>query len=81
MPDASHHIRDLAYRLWEEEGRPEGREAEHWLIAERRLQSDEAAREAPVKKAKKSAPRTVKTAAAPKRSTRAATKSGDQASP
>jgi hypothetical protein len=26
-------IRDRAYRLWEEEGRPEGRELEHWQMA------------------------------------------------
>ena len=26
-------IRDRAYRLWEEEGRPEGREMEHWQMA------------------------------------------------
>jgi hypothetical protein len=27
----------LAYQLWEEEGRPEGRSEYHWLEAERRL--------------------------------------------
>jgi Protein of unknown function (DUF2934) len=47
--------RELAYRLWEERGRPEGRAEEDWFEAERRLQSgqhdaesaavDEAARE------------------------------------
>lgn len=30
-------IRDLAHRFWEEEGRPEGREVEHWCRAEERL--------------------------------------------
>lgn len=29
-----HHIRQRAYEIWEEEGRPEGREAEHWRRAE-----------------------------------------------
>ena len=48
-------LRDLAYRLWEERGRPEGRADEDWFEAERRLRSgqyeaesaavDEAARE------------------------------------
>jgi hypothetical protein len=33
--------RELAYRLWEERGRPEGRADEHWFEAERRLQSDQ----------------------------------------
>ncbi|PZU91448.1 MAG: hypothetical protein DI527_12150 [Chelatococcus sp.] len=27
-------VRDAAYAIWEAEGRPEGREAEHWRIAE-----------------------------------------------
>lgn len=26
-------IRDRAYRLWEEEGRPDGKAAEHWMRA------------------------------------------------
>ena len=47
--------RELAYRLWEERGRPVGRPEEDWFEAERRLRSnqyetksaavDEAARE------------------------------------
>lgn len=32
---------ELAYRLWEERGRPEGRPEEDWFEAERRLQSDQ----------------------------------------
>ena len=32
---------ELAYRLWEERGRPEGRPDEDWFEAERRLQSDQ----------------------------------------
>jgi hypothetical protein len=31
--------RELAYRLWEERGRPVGRAEEDWFEAERRLQS------------------------------------------
>ena len=27
-------IRDRAYRIWEEEGRPEGRDTEFWMRAE-----------------------------------------------
>jgi hypothetical protein len=27
-------VRDRAYRIWEEEGRPEGRAMEHWVRAE-----------------------------------------------
>jgi hypothetical protein len=33
--------RELAYRLWEERGRPEGRADEDWFEAERRLQTDQ----------------------------------------
>jgi hypothetical protein len=33
--------RELAYKLWEERGRPEGRADEDWLEAGRRLQSDQ----------------------------------------
>lgn len=31
--DLDQRIRERAYRLWEEEGRPEGREAAHWEMA------------------------------------------------
>ena len=34
---ADQRIRELAYRLWEEEGRPEGRAEAHWEMASRRL--------------------------------------------
>jgi hypothetical protein len=27
-------IQSIAYRLWEEEGRPQGRDAQHWQAAE-----------------------------------------------
>ena len=30
-------VRQLAYRLWEERGRPEGRPEDDWFAAERRL--------------------------------------------
>lgn len=30
-------IQDRAYQIWEEEGRPEGREVEHWTRAEREM--------------------------------------------
>ena len=31
-----HAIREAAYRLWEDEGRPEGRALDHWLRASSR---------------------------------------------
>jgi hypothetical protein len=36
-------VRDLAYRLWEQRGRPQGRGEEDWLAAEKRLGGGESA--------------------------------------
>lgn len=41
--DRNEMIRARAYEIWEEEGRPAGRESEHWRQAEMEL--DEAAAE------------------------------------
>jgi DUF2934 family protein len=30
---SEHELQDAAYYLWEQEGRPEGRALEHWLLA------------------------------------------------
>jgi hypothetical protein len=35
MLDAAKQIREVAYQLWEKEGRPAGCEHSHWLEAER----------------------------------------------
>lgn len=32
-PDREQAIRERAYALWEEEGRPDGRHVDHWLRA------------------------------------------------
>jgi hypothetical protein len=32
-----HRIKERAYQLWVQEGRPHGRDLEHWLQAERTL--------------------------------------------
>jgi hypothetical protein len=50
-------IADLAYRMWEEDGRPEGRAETHWLRAA--VLVDEMAPKAPSKK-KAAAPKTPK---------------------
>jgi hypothetical protein len=34
-------IADRAYQLWESEGKPEGRDIDHWLQAEREISGDE----------------------------------------
>ena len=45
-------IREHAYRLWESEGCPEGKEMDYWLRAERELQNGAAE---PVRKARAAA--------------------------
>ena len=30
-------VRDVAYAIWEAEGKPKGRDAEHWRLAEERV--------------------------------------------
>lgn len=52
MDDDEHRIRERAYRIWEEEGRPEGREHEHWhrareRVAGERSEKDSASRRKP----------------------------------
>lgn len=40
MNDKEKAIRERAYRLWEAEGRPHGREAEHWERAHREYEAN-----------------------------------------
>lgn len=35
-------VRDTAYAIWEAEGRPEGRDSEHWRLAEERVSRGDA---------------------------------------
>ena len=37
MLHSADRVRDLAYTLWEQQGRPAGRDLELWLQAERQL--------------------------------------------
>jgi hypothetical protein len=41
MDDRSHRIREEAYRLWEAEGRPEGRAGAHWDMAEKLISAED----------------------------------------
>ena len=34
IPGFEQRVRERAYHLWESEGRPSGRHAEHWLVSE-----------------------------------------------
>jgi len=40
MTNRERRVRDLAYQIWEEDGRPEGAEARHWSEAERRYAAE-----------------------------------------
>jgi hypothetical protein len=42
-------IRELAHRLWEEDGRPKGKDLEHWTKATAMLESGQSAGNAPAK--------------------------------
>jgi hypothetical protein len=55
MTDREKKIRDEAYRLWHEAGRPEGQDDKHWLEAERSIRDAEA-NESPKKSRKATQP-------------------------
>lgn len=59
-------VRDTAYAIWEAEGRPEGREAEHWQRAEQQVAGGETG-----KPEAKSASKAVKPETAPAKTPRA----------
>jgi hypothetical protein len=42
--NASHRVREIAYRLWQEEGCPEGEALRHWFAAEALFDAEEAER-------------------------------------
>jgi len=41
MDDQGERIRKRAHEIWEEEGRPEGREYSHWLRARADIQTED----------------------------------------
>ena len=56
MLNTIHRVRDLAYQLWEEQGRPSGCDQEDWFEAERLFNGEshpEGGREGVTKKEKK----------------------------
>ena len=65
-PPNDEAIRDRAYAIWEREGRPQGRERDHWLQARWELSGEEAKAAAapkPAAKARKPAAKARKPAA------------------
>jgi Protein of unknown function (DUF2934) len=43
MPDREHRVREVAHRLWEEEGRPFDQDKRHWAAAERIVDAEASA--------------------------------------
>lgn len=50
MSDRERRVRDEAYRIWDEAGRPEGEGHKHWREAERRIAAGEAEPVPPLEK-------------------------------
>jgi hypothetical protein len=50
--DSQKEIALRAYYIWEREGRPEGREQEHWALAQAEILSEQRVQKAPPAKAK-----------------------------
>jgi Protein of unknown function (DUF2934) len=46
MSEMEQEIRERAYQIWEEQGRPHGREIENWLEAERSVRENHEAKRA-----------------------------------
>jgi hypothetical protein len=44
MPDREQRVREIAHRLWEEEGRPHDQDKRHWAAAERMVDAEAAAK-------------------------------------
>ena len=49
-------VRNRAYAMWENEGRPAGRDAEHWRLSEEATRAELALADAPVAAKPKSKP-------------------------
>jgi hypothetical protein len=70
-------IRERAYQIWEREGRPQGRDFEHWVMAQVELAAQTAGNggaRAPVRQARAAPPKGK--AAAPSKAPTASTRSG-----
>lgn len=57
-------IRDRAYRIWEEEGQPAGRDVDHWLRAAQEIAAEAHGSSGPDKATDKATPPAAETAEA-----------------
>jgi hypothetical protein len=44
MPDREQRVREIAHRLWEDEGRPHDQDKRHWHAAERMVDAEATAK-------------------------------------
>ena len=66
MPDREHRVREIAHRLWEQEGRPFDQDKRHWAAAERMVDTEESAGAASASEvAREQAPRPAGTSKRP----------------
>jgi hypothetical protein len=65
-------IRERAYEIWQREGRPHGRDAQHWQRAEAEIETESQARSEPETVGAGGAPLRSRRAAKPSRSAEAA---------
>jgi hypothetical protein len=59
MSDNEQRIREAAYRVWEEEGRPNGQEHRHWASAAHRIDAEDSTPAQPAPESDESAMQTV----------------------
>lgn len=76
--DREQRIRERAYRIWEQQGRPEGGHDHHWLQAEREIDEEERGDRAS-STAGEAAETSAETATPKRRSTRSAKGAASQA--
>lgn len=74
--DHQERIRQRAHEIWESEGRPEGRDADHWTRAQEELKNEMGGKRSTRVKAKPELEQT-EAAAKPKRPRKTAAKSAD----
>ena len=57
MTDRERRIREAAYRVWEQEGGPDGQAERHWALAEQRIDAEDARTAGPAPESDDSAKR------------------------
>ena len=65
FPSFEQRVRERAYHLWESEGRPSGRHAEHWCVSEQAMLAEIVAAPASKPAKPKAAPKKTARNAAP----------------